>query len=93
MPSKSLVRLHGLNLLINMSVLEYLHSEFLQNLNDLGALIESTFDSLEEMLSSGKILVNLSSNRSNLEQLIKLTVRERINNLIVDFLLFFPSGN
>ena len=85
MPSKSLVRLHGLNLLINMSVLEYLHSEFLQNINEFGALIESTFDSNEEMLSAGKILVNLSTNKSNLEYLLNLTVRERTNHIILVF--------
>lgn len=82
MPPKSLVRLHGLNLLINMSVLEYLHSEFQQNINELAILIESTFDSHEEMLSAGKILVNLSTNKSNLEHLLKLAVRESIDGII-----------
>ena len=74
-PSKSLVRLYGLNLLINMSVLEYLHDEYMKNLTDLGSLIESTFEHNDEMLSSGKILVNLSTNKLNLENLLKLTVR------------------
>ncbi len=74
-PPKSLVRLYGLNLLINMSVLEYLHDEYMKNLTDLGLLIESTFENNDEMLSSGKILVNLSTNKLNLEYLLKLTVR------------------
>ena len=74
-PSNSQVRLFGLNLLINMSVLEYLHSEFMQNIYELGSLVESTFDNNEEILSAGKILVNLSTNKSNLEYLLKLTVR------------------
>ncbi|CAF0943507.1 unnamed protein product [Adineta ricciae] len=72
-PSKSLVRLYGLNLLVNMSVLEHLHSEYMKNITDLGQLIESTFDNNEEALSAGKILVNLSTNKSNLETLLKLT--------------------
>ena len=87
MPPKSLVRLHGLNLLINMSVLEYLHHEFLQNINELSTLVESTFDSNEEMLSAGKILVNLSTNKPNLEHLLKLSVRERIDSIILISLL------
>ncbi|UJR33167.1 hypothetical protein I4U23_020623 [Adineta vaga] len=70
--SKSLVRLYGLNLLVNMSVLEYLHDEYTKNILDLGTLIESTFDNKEESLSAGKILVNLSTNKSNLETLLKL---------------------
>jgi hypothetical protein len=74
-PSNSLVRLYGLNLLMNMSVLESLHDEYMKNINELGLLIESTFDNNEEMLSAGKILVNLSTNKLNLEYLLKLTVR------------------
>jgi hypothetical protein len=58
-----------------MSVLEYLHDEYMKNLTDLGLLIESTFENNDEMLSSGKILVNLSTNKLNLEYLLKLTVR------------------
>lgn len=77
-PSNSLVRLYGLNLLINMSVLENLHNEFMQNILELGLLIESTFDNDDAMLSAGKILVNLSTNKLNLEYLLKLTVRKLI---------------
>ena len=58
-----------------MSVLEHLHSEYMKNITDLGQLIESTFDNNEEALSAGKILVNLSTNKSNLETLLKLTVK------------------
>ena len=47
-PSNSQVRLSGLNLLINMSVLEHLHPEFMQNIYELGSLIETTFDNNEE---------------------------------------------
>jgi len=57
-----------------MSVLEYLHNEFMENIYDLGSLIETTFTNNDEMLSASKILVNLSTNRTNLEQLLKLTV-------------------
>jgi saccharopine dehydrogenase-like NADP-dependent oxidoreductase len=74
-PSNSLVRLYGLNLLINMSVLEYLHDEYMKDLNELGLLIESTFQCNEEALSAGKILANLSTNKLNLEELLKMTVR------------------
>jgi hypothetical protein len=57
-----------------MSVLEYLHEEYMNNVYELGLLIESTLESEDEALSAGKILVNLSTNRSNLESLLKLTV-------------------
>jgi len=57
-----------------MSVLEYLHNEFMENIYELGSLIETTFTNNDEMLSASKILVNLSTNRTNLEQLLKLTV-------------------
>lgn len=72
--SKSLVRLYGLNLLVNMSVLEHLHEEYLRSIVDLGSLIESTFADQAEMLAAGKILVNLSANKSNLTSLLKLAV-------------------
>jgi len=48
----------------------------MQNLSELGFLIESTFDHNDEMLSAGKILVNLSINKLNVENLLKLTVRK-----------------
>ncbi len=72
--TNSHVRLYGLNLLMNMSVLEYLHEEYMNHIYELGLLIESTIESEDEALSAGKILVNLSTNRSNLESLLKLTV-------------------
>ncbi|CAF1629160.1 unnamed protein product, partial [Adineta ricciae] len=72
-PSSSSIRLYGLSLLINMSVLDYLHEEYMSNVCDLGLLIESTIVSDDEALSSGKVLVNLSVNSSNLENLLKLT--------------------
>ncbi|CAF2399766.1 unnamed protein product [Rotaria sp. Silwood2] len=72
-PSNSLVRLNGLTLLINMSVLEYLHEEYMSNIYELGLLIESTIKYDDEALSSGKILVNLSTNKLNLESLLKIT--------------------
>jgi hypothetical protein len=59
-----------------MSVLEYLHNEFMENIYEFGLLIESTFDNNDEMLSAGKILVNLSTNKLNLENLLKLNVRK-----------------
>ncbi len=73
-PSNSLVRRYGLNLLINMSVLEYLHEEYMNNIYELGLLIESTIEYEDEALSGGKILVNLSTNKFNLENLLKITV-------------------
>jgi hypothetical protein len=75
-----------------MSVLEYLHYEFMENISELGLLIESTFDNLDEALSAGKILVNLSANKSNLENLVKLTVRKLIKRKN-KFLVFFFQGN
>ncbi|CAF1102504.1 unnamed protein product [Rotaria sp. Silwood1] len=72
-PSNSLVRLNGLTLLINMSVLSYLHEEYMSNIYELGLLIESTIKHDDEALSSGKILVNLSTNKLNLESLLKIT--------------------
>ncbi len=59
-----------------MSVLEYLHNEYMKNINELGLLIESTFESNDETLSAGKILVNLSTNKLNLGNLLKITVRK-----------------
>jgi hypothetical protein len=50
----------------------------MKNIYELGSLIESTFDNNEEILSTGKILVNLSTNKSNLENLLKLTVRDKV---------------
>ena len=58
-----------------MSVLEYLHEEYMNHVDELGLLVESTIGSEDEALSAGKILVNLSTNRSNLESLLKITVR------------------
>jgi hypothetical protein len=76
--SNSYVRLYGLNLLINMSVLEYLHEEYMSNIYELGLLVESTIEYDDEALSAGKILVNLSTNKSNLENLLKITVKQRL---------------
>lgn len=59
-----------------MSVLEYLHEEYMNNIYELGLLIESTIEYDDEALSAGKILVNLSTNKSNLENLLKITVRK-----------------
>jgi len=72
-PPKSLIRSYGLNLLINMSVLEHLHGEYMTQIHSLSFLIESTFEQEDETLSMGKILVNLSKNRSNIENLLQLT--------------------
>ncbi len=58
-----------------MSVLEYLHNEYMKDINQLGLLIESTFETNDETLSAGKILVNLSTNKFNLGNLLKITVR------------------
>jgi hypothetical protein len=58
-----------------MSVLEYLHNEYMKDINRLGLLIESTFETNDETLSAGKILVNLSTNKFNLGNLLKITVR------------------
>jgi len=58
-----------------MSVLEYLHEEYMSNINQLDLLIESTIEYDDEALSSGKILVNLSTNKFNLENLFKITVK------------------
>lgn len=77
-PSNSDLRCYGLTLLINMSVLEYLHEEYMSNIYELGLLVESTIDSEDEALSAGKILVNLSTNKSNLENLLKITVSKSI---------------
>jgi hypothetical protein len=76
-----------------MSVLEYLHEEYMNNVYELGLLIESTLESEDEALSAGKILVNLSTNRSNLESLLKITVnRRRISFKKMNcFRLFFFS--
>ncbi|CAM2710015.1 unnamed protein product [Rotaria socialis] len=71
-PLNSLLRLNGLNLLINMSVLEYLHDEFMKNIDDLDLIVKSAFENSDETLSVGKILVNLSTNKTNLEYLLKL---------------------
>ena len=62
-----------------MSVLDYVHEEYVSNIYDLGLLIESTIVSDDEALSSGKVLVNLSVNKSNLENLLKLTVRSSLS--------------
>ena len=92
-PSKSLVRLYGLNLLINMSVLEYLHEEYMSNINELGLLIESTIEYDDEALSSGKILVNLSTNKLNLENLLKLTVKMKfLNKNLINYFDFLFKG-
>ena len=57
-----------------MSVLEYLHEEYMSGISELGFLVESTIESEDEALSAGKILVNLSKNKFNLENLLKITV-------------------
>lgn len=79
-PSNSPVRLYGLNLLVNMSVLEYLHDEYMKNIDELDVLIKSTFENSDETFSIGKVLVNLSTNKSNLEHLLKLTVRKLLKH-------------
>jgi hypothetical protein len=61
-----------------MSVLEYLHEEYMSNIYELGLLVESTIEYDDEALSAGKILVNLSTNKSNLENLLKITVKQRL---------------
>ncbi|CAF2850579.1 unnamed protein product [Rotaria sp. Silwood2] len=71
-PLNSSVRLYGLNLLINMSVLEYLHDEYMKDINEFDLLIKSTLENNDEMLSMGKILVNLSTNKLNIENLLKI---------------------
>lgn len=43
---------------------------------ELSSLVESTLEHKDEALSAGKILVNLSKNPANLENLLKLTVRQ-----------------
>lgn len=72
---KSLLRLYGLNLLTNMSVLEDLHDEFMKNIAELSSLIATVWTSNDEVLAMGKTLVNLSANKSNAENLLKLTVK------------------
>lgn len=59
----------------------------MENIYELGSLIETTFTNNDEMLSASKILVNLSTNRTNLEQLLKLTVWK--NSKIFSVLKFF----
>lgn len=59
-----------------MSVLQYLHEEYMSNICELGILIESTIGYDDGALSAGKILVNLSTNKVNLESLLKITVRK-----------------
>ena len=73
-PSELSLRLYGLNLLVNMSVLEHLHDEFMTNIHELDLLIASARESNEEALAAGKLLVNLSTNKFNLKSLLKLTV-------------------
>ena len=58
-----------------MSVLKCLHEEYMACIYELSSLVESTLEHDEEALSAGKILVNLSKNPANLENLLKLTVR------------------
>jgi len=72
-PSDSLLRLYALNLLVNMSVLEYLHGEYLAQIYELSTLVELTLKNDNEALSTFKILVNLSANKENLECLLKMT--------------------
>lgn len=60
-----------------MSVLEYLHEEYMSQIDELSSLIETAFECDDEALSIGKILVNLSTNKSNLENLLQLTVNDR----------------
>ena len=91
-PSKSLVRLYALNLLVNISVQENLHGEFIKNMSELNALIESSWQNQDEALSVGKLLVNLSTNKNNVESLFKLTVN--CSNLIFNKSFnLFASGN
>lgn len=71
--AKSLLRLNALNLLTNMTVLEYLHDEFMQNITELSSLISITWTSNDEALAMARTLVNLSANKANLENLLKLT--------------------
>ena len=82
------VRSYGLTLLINMSVLDYLHEEYMTHIYELGSLIASTFDYDDEALSAGKLLVNLSKNRSNLEKLLRITVGRDVSHCSIrDFAL------
>jgi hypothetical protein len=73
-PSGSLVRLCALKLLVNMCVLEHLHAEYMAQISQLSSLIQSTLLHDSEALETAKILVNLSTNKVNLENLLKLTV-------------------
>ena len=77
-PPRSWLRSCGLNLLINMSVLSHLHNEYMSKIEELADLIRSTLEFDDEALSSGKILVNLSKNRLNLNSLLQVTVRIQI---------------
>ncbi len=61
-----------------MSVLEYLHEEYMSHIYELGLLFESTIEYDDQALSAGKILVNLSTNKFNLENLLKITVKRMI---------------
>jgi len=72
-----------------MSVLEYLHEEYMSNIYELGLLIESTIGYDDEELSAGKILVNLSINRLNLENLLKITVKQMLDILQISDYVFF----
>lgn len=65
-----------------MSVLEYLHDEYMSQINELSSLIETVFECEDEVLSIGKILMNLSANPSNLDSLLKLTVIIRIDSIL-----------
>lgn len=80
-PAKSLLRLYALNLLMNMCVLEDLHEEYRKNIAELGTLLGTVWTSNDEALSAGKMLVNLSANKANLESLLKLTVSRWILSL------------
>ena len=73
-PLESSLRLYGLNLLVNMSVLDHLHDEFMTDIHELDLLIASARESHDEALAAGKLLVNLSTNKFNLKPLLTLTV-------------------
>lgn len=71
--SKSTNRRYALQVLANLSVFNDLHDEYTKNPTEFSTLIESSWLSYDEAIQSGKILVNLSTNKSNIDALFKLT--------------------
>lgn len=74
-PSESSTRRYAIQLLANLSLFDNLHDEFVKNIVDLDNFIASNWRVYDEILQSVKILVNLSTNKSNIDALFKLTVR------------------